>query len=120
MKYLCRIEKDEYRFNKLKVGPRVMVSVYSKLYFVSNDVMVKDLHSEDCIAYYPSDETQPLMPRPKLVDPDLLIAYMDSAKNSGGKKSIWANITPSKVMAWLVPVVVIGSLLYAFLLQGGY
>lgn len=97
-----------------------MVSVYSKLYKVSNDVLVKDTASDDCIAFYNADETQPLMPEPYLVDPDFLIVLMDSAKNSGGKKGIWANITPNKVMAWLVPIAVIASLLYGFLLQGGY
>lgn len=119
-KFLCRIERDEYRFNKLKKGPNVMVSIYSKLYKTSNDVMVKDKRSDDCIAFYNADETQPLMPKPVLVDPDFLITLMDSAKLNSSKKSVWMNITPSKVMGWLVPVAIIGSLLYAFLLQGGY
>ena len=96
-----------------------MVSIYSKLYKVSNDVMVKDVKSEDCIAFYNADETQPLMPEPYKVDPDFLITLMDSAKNSGGKKSIWSNITPSKLMAWMVPFVVVFALLYGFLLQAG-
>lgn len=96
-----------------------MVTVYSKLYKVSNDVLVKDLRSEDCIAFYNADETQPLMPEPYLVDPDFLITLMDSAKNSGGKKSIWSNITPNKLMAWMVPFIVVFALLYGFLLQAG-
>ncbi len=73
MKFLCRREVDEYRFNRLKKGPNVMVSIYSKLYPVCNDVMVKDRHSEDAIAWYPADETQPLMPEPVHVDTDKLI-----------------------------------------------
>lgn len=120
MKFLCRRERDEYRFNRLKKGPNVMVSIYSKLYKVSNDVMVKDFKSDDCVAFYNADETQPLMPEPYLVDPDLLIVLMDSAKNSGGRRSIWANITPSKILAWLTPIVVIFALLYGFLLNGGF
>lgn len=50
-----------------------MVSVFSKLYPVCNDVMVKDLRSVDCIAFFPADDTQPLMPEPVFVDPDKLI-----------------------------------------------
>lgn len=97
-----------------------MVSIYSKLYKVSNDVLVKDLKSADCIAFYNADETQPLMPEPYKVDPDFLITLMDSAKNSGGRRSIWSNITPSKVMAWMVPITVVFALIYGFLAQGGY
>lgn len=45
---------------------------------------------------------------------------MDSAKNSsGGKKSIWSNITPNKVMAWMVPCVVVLALVWGFLSQAG-
>lgn len=97
-----------------------MVSIYSKLYKVSNDVMVKDTKSADCIAFYNADETQPLMPEPYKVDPDFLITLMDSSKNSGTKKSIWSNITPNKVMAWMVPFTIAAAVLYGFLLQGGY
>lgn len=73
MKFLARRERDEWRFNRLKKGPNVMVSVFSKLYPVCNDVMLKDLRSADCIAFTNADETQPLMPEPVFIDPDKLI-----------------------------------------------
>ena len=44
---------------------------------------------------------------------------MDSAKNSGGKRSVWANITPSKVRAWMVPCVVVLALVWGFLAKQG-
>ena len=50
-----------------------MVSVFSKLYPVCNDVMVKDLRTADCITFTNADETQPLMPEPVFIDPDKLI-----------------------------------------------
>ena len=50
-----------------------MVSVFSKLYPVCNDVMVKDFRSADCIAFFNADETQPLMPKAVFIDPDKLI-----------------------------------------------
>ena len=57
----------------MKRGPNVMVSVFSKLYPVCNDVMVKDFRSADCIAFFNADETQPLMPKAVFIDPDKLI-----------------------------------------------
>lgn len=73
MKFLARMERDEWRFNRMKKGPNVMVSIFSKLYPVCNEVMVKDLRSADCFAMFPADDTQPLMPRAVFVDPDRLI-----------------------------------------------
>lgn len=73
MKFLARRERDEWRFNKLKKGSNVMVSVYNSLYPVCNDVMVKDIKSNDCIAFFPSGDTQPLMPEPYHVDTDFMI-----------------------------------------------
>ena len=73
MKFLARRERDEWRFNRMKRGPNVIVSVFSKLYPVCNDVMVKDFRSADCIAFFNADETQPLMPKAVFIDPDKLI-----------------------------------------------
>lgn len=119
MKFLIRVEPDIVRTNKLKRGNRSMVSVYSKLYPVFNHIMVQDDRSDCCYAIYPSDDTQPLMPEPVFLDPDYTIALIDSAKNSGGKKSIWANLTGGKLTSYMTVVVIAVALLWGFLSAGG-
>lgn len=120
MKFLARIEADNIKVNRLKKGNRSMVSVYSKLYRVDNHLMVKDSRSDQCIVIYPADDTQPLLPEPILVDPDMTCALIDSAKNNGSKKSVWANLTGSNLMSYLTVVIVVGALLYGFLVGGGF
>lgn len=119
MKFLIRVEPDIVRVSKLKRGNRSMVSVYNKLYPVFNHLMVQDSRSDFCYVLYPSDDTQPLLPKPEFVNPDYTIALIDSAKNTGGRKSIWANLTGGKLMEYLTVVIVAGALLYGFLLKGG-
>lgn len=120
MKFLIRVEPDIVRTNKLKRGNRSMVSVYSKLYPVFNHIMVQDDRSDYCYAIYPSDDTQPLMPEPVFIDPDYTIVLIDSAKNSGGKKSIWANLTGGKLMSYMTVFIIAGALLWGFLSAGGF
>lgn len=119
MKFLMRIEADNVRTNKLKRGNRTMVSIYSKLYRVDNELLVRDDKSDHCIAIYPADDTQPLLPTPVLVDPDMTCVLIDSAKNNGSKKSVWINLTGSKLMEYFTVIIVAGALLYGFLLKGG-
>ena|GEM_PF-2131712 len=120
MKFLIRVEPDIVRTSRLKRGNKSMVSVYSKLYPVFNHIMVQDDRSDDCYAIYPSDDTQPMCPEPILVDPDYTCALIDSAKNSGGKKSIWVNLTGGKLMEYLTVFIVVGALLWGFLANGGF
>lgn len=120
MKFLIRVEGDIVRCSKLKRGNKSMVSIYSRLYPVFNNIMVQDSRSDFCYAVYPIDDTQPLLPVAVLVDPDKTIAFMDSAKSNGGKKSIWMNLTGGKLMEYLTVVIVAGALLYGFLLKGGF
>lgn len=118
MKYLVRIEADRVKAFKLKKGPRQMVSLASRLYRVDDRLMIKDEKSDDCIVVYDIDDTQPYMVDPEVVDPDITRAYIDSAKLSGNKRTIWTNLNPSKAWEWLTVIAVVGALLYGFLVVG--
>jgi len=119
-KYLCRIECDHIAIFKLKKGPRQMVSVSSRLYRMDDCYMTKDLVSDDAMMFYEIDDTQPIMVEPKIVDPDMTRALIDSAKLSGSKKSIWSNISGSHLMEYMTVIIVCGALLYGFLVSGGH
>lgn len=120
MKALCRLECDCIRVFKLKKGPRQMVSASSRLYRIDDEYMVKDVRTGDCFCFYDIDSTQPYCTRPVLVDPDFTKALIDSAKLAGNKKSIWINLSGSKLMEYLTVVIVCGALLYGFLVGGGF
>lgn len=119
MKHLVRLECDRIKVFRLKKGPRQMVSVNSRLYRMDDKYMVKDLRTGDAMAFYDIDDTQPWMVKPTLVDPDETRALIDSAKLSGAKKSIWTNLQGGHLMEYLTAVVVIGALVYGFLVSGG-
>lgn len=120
MKALCRLECDTVRIFKLKKGPRQMVSANSRLYRIDDELMVKDVRTGDCYAFYDIDSTQPYSSQPILVDPDFTRALIDSAKLAGNKKSIWMNVSGSKLMEYLTVAVVVGALIYGFLVGGGF
>ena len=115
MKYLVRLEADRIKVFRLKKGPRQMVSLASRLYRVDDHLMIKDMSSDDCMVFYDIDSTQPYMVDPEVVDPDITRAYIDSAKLSGNKRSIWTSLNPSKAWEWLTIIAVVGALLYGFL-----
>lgn len=119
MKFLLRVDGDNYKANRLKKGNRTMVSVYGHLYRVDNFLMVKDVRSDQCLAIYPVDDTQPLCPEPVFVDPDMTCAFIDSAKNNGTKKSTWINLTASKLMEYMTVIVAAGAILWGVLANGG-
>lgn len=120
MKILCRVECDRIRVYKLKRGPRQMVSLASRLYRIDDRYMVKDIRTDQCMIIYDIDSTQPYMVEPEPVDPDYTRALIDSAKMSGNKKSIWMNLSGSKLMEYMTVFIVAGALLYGFLLKGGF
>ena len=119
MKMIARVECDRVTIYKLKKGPRQMVSIASRLYRIDDRYMMKDINSDECLIAYDIDSTQPYMISPHPIDPDYTRALIDSAKMSGSKKSIWANLSGSKLMEYLTIFIVCGALLYGFLLQGG-
>lgn len=118
MKYLIRIEADRIRVFKLKKGPRQMVTVNSRLYRIDDELMCKDVHSSDAMIFYQIDSTQPILPAlcPMVVDPDLTRAQIDSAKMSGNKKSIWANLSGVSWTGVLTPLIIVAALAYGFLM----
>lgn len=118
-KYLCRLECDRVKFYKMKKGPRPMVTLNSRLYRIDDCIMVKDRRSPMCMAVYPIDSSQPMLPEPFLVDPDMTRVYIDSARIAGTKKSLWADLQTGKITELLGAVIVIGVLLYTFLSGAG-
>lgn len=120
MKNLVRIECDCIRVFRLKKGNRQMVSVSSRLYRMDDRYMFKDARTDSCYIIYDIDETQPYQVKPEPLDPDMTRAFIDSAKLAGNKKSIWANLNPSRLWQYLTVAIVAGALLYGFLVNGGF
>lgn len=94
-----------------------MVTVNSRLYRIDDGLMCKDVRSGDAAVFYRIDDTQPILPRlcSRVIDPDLTRAQIDSAKMSGNKKSIWANLSGVKWSEVLTPLIIVVALAYAFL-----
>lgn len=119
MKKLIRIEADVIRCNAMKKGPRQMISIASRLYRTDDDLMISDSQTSDCICVYPIDDTQPLLTKAKLVDPDMTRLLIRSAKLSGNRRNIWAMLDSSKIMQILSIVAIVGGVLYGFISFGG-
>lgn len=118
VKRLFRIESDRIKCFSLKKGPRQMVSIAGRLYRCDDDLMIRDINTGECAVIYYIDSTQPVMCQARIIDPDMTRAYIDSAKLAGNKKSIWANLTGSNAWKWLTAIIVVGCLLYGFLIGG--
>lgn len=118
MKMLIRLEADRIRVFRIKKGPRQMVTVSSRLYRIDDELMCRDVHGGDAAVFYRIDDTQPMLPAlcPRVVDPDLTRAQIDSAKMSGNKKSIWANLGGVKWAEVLTPLIVVIALIYGFVI----
>lgn len=118
MKFLYRLESDRVRVYRIKKGPRQMVTVSGRLYRLDDELMVKDVHSDQSAAFYGIDSTQPILPalasRP--VDPDITRAYIDSAKNAGSTKTIWTTLSSGNMSKWMTPLIVAVALAYGFLM----
>lgn len=119
MKSLIRIDCDRIRAYKLKKGPRQMVSIAGRLYRVDDRFMAKDSKTDHAMIFYEIDSTQPLMMVPRVIDPDMTKVFIDSSKIAGTKKSLWMNLSGSKMMEYLTVAIVIGAILYGFLVGGG-
>lgn len=118
MKFLFRLESDRIKVYRIKKGPRQMVTVAGRLYRLDDDLMVKDVRCDQSAAFYNIDSTQPILPmlasRP--VDPDITRAYIDSAKNAGSTKTIWASLSSGNMTKWMTPLIVAVALAYGFLM----
>lgn len=96
-----------------------MVSVAGRLYRMDDRLMTKDVATSDAAIFYDIDSTQPYSTTAEFVDPDMTRAFIDSAKLSGNRRSLWMDISPSKAWQWLTVIIVAGALLYGFLVGGG-
>lgn len=114
-KYFARIEADRVRIFKLKKGVRQMVTINSRLYRIDDEFMLKDKRSGDAMIIYPIDSTQPLLPKAKLIDPDMTRAYIDYAKIGKNRKRIWESFDVKHFERILVPVLIVGGILWGFL-----
>ena len=120
MKFLCRFEKDRITVYKMKKGPRQMISVSSRLYTVTDDLAIKDIESDEAMYFYDIDSTQPKCGWEVFVNPDMTRALIRSAQLGGNKKRSWASLDANKALQWIAPVAIVGSLLYGFMIGGGF
>lgn len=114
-KYFARIEADRVRIFKLKKGVRQMVTINSRLYRIDDEFMLKDKRSGDAMIIYPIDSTQPLLPKARLIDPDMTRAYIDYAKIGKNRKRIWESFDVKHFERILIPVLIVGGILWGFL-----
>lgn len=115
MKQFARIEADRVRIFRLKKGPRQMVTINSRLYRIDDRFMLKDKATGDATIFYPIDSTQPILPRAEFIDPDMTKAYIDYAKIGKNKKRIWQSLDIKHFEKWLVPVLIVGGLIWGFM-----
>jgi len=119
MKKLIRVESDVIRCNNLKKGQRQMVSIAGRLYRIDDDLMIADNQTSDCIVVYGLDDTQPMLPKKKLVNPDMTRVFIRSAKISGNKRKVWLQLDTTNFVKWISIIAIVGGTLYGFLSFGG-
>lgn len=110
MKYLAEIEADRIRFTKLKRRIWQMVSTRNgRLYWVADEITVKNRGGDDALVIYPGDGQQPMTCNGTQLDPDLIRVYIDSCKNSGTKRDIWGSVGKFPIEKVLMIVIVVGA-----------
>lgn len=119
-KYLVLIDVDKVRFLKVKKGAKSLITRNGRIYRNDAGYYVKDYLSADALRINRLDSTQPVLTRAQFSDPDLTRVYIESAKLSGSKKRVWLNMDASKIWQYLTAVAIVGSLLYGFLIYGGF
>lgn len=119
MKYLAIVEIDCIRLIKLKKGTRPMITRQGRLYRADDSLFIADYESSDAMLIYRIDSTQPILCRPKIVDPDITRAYIASAKLAGNKKKSWLNLDGGKTWNYLTAIAIVGSIIYGFMIGGG-
>ena len=96
-----------------------MISIFSRLYRTDDDLFLCDMQSSDCYVIYDINETQPYLPKAKLIDPNMTRAFIDSAKMVGNKKRVWGRLDGSQLYKYFAAVAIVGSLIYGFMIGGG-
>lgn len=97
-----------------------MISIFSRLYNIDDLLATNDQISADALFIYDINGTQPYLSRPVFVDPNKTRALIDSAKAAGNKKRIWANLSGIDWYKYLAAIAIGGSLLWAFITNGGF
>lgn len=104
----------------MKKGPRQMISVSSRLYTVTDELGIKDIESDEAMYFYDIDGTQPRCGEETFVNPDMTRALIRSAQLGGNKKRTWASLDADKFLKWIPAVAIVGSLVYGFMMGGGF
>lgn len=94
-----------------------MVSISSRLYRVDDRLLLKDRLTSACYAVYGIDDTQPYTVDGEFLDPDDTRRLISHAQQYGTSKSIWQRLDASKVWQWLTIIIVVGAVLYGFLVS---
>lgn len=120
MKYLALIECNRISFLKMKKKAKSMVTVDGGLYPIWDELFVKDHNSADAFRFNRKDSSQPVHVSPRFVDPDFVRALIQSLKLAGNKKKQWLNMDASQLWKYLTGVIIVGALIYGFLVGGGF
>lgn len=113
MKYLVETESDRIRFSRLKRRGWQMVSTRGgKLYWVGDEISIKDRGSSKSLVIYPLDGQQPRTCTGKIVDPNTTRALIGSCQNSGTKKEVWSRLGSLRIEKILTAVIVGGAMIW--------
>lgn len=118
MKKIVRIEADQISCRKLTRKPYQMISIFSRLYPLYDDLFVCDMQSTNCYVIYDLNGTQPYSANPKYLDPNMTRAFIDSGKFARTKKTMWGKLGGIDLWKLLAMIALIGSLAYGFLAYG--
>lgn len=119
MKYLTLVECDQITFFRIKKKAKSLVTVKSRLYPLFDDLYIKEHDGRDAYRINRIDSTQPVHVKPTYVDPDYVRVLIKSMKIAGQKKKMWLNMDASQLWKYLTGVIIIGALIYGFLVGGG-
>lgn len=113
MKLLIEEEADRIRCSKLKRRSWQMVSTRAgNLYWVGEDVAIKDRDSSRAIVIYPLAGQQPRTCRGIAIDPNRTRKYIASCINSGTKKEIWSKLGSIDIEKILGITIVGGAIIW--------
>ena len=118
-KYLVRLECDRIKWFKVKKANRLLLSLHERLYRNDDYYYLKDRHSSDAIRITPIDSNQVGRVIPVLINPDDTRALIMSKEITGRKKQSWLNLDASSLWKYLLGIVIVGTVLYTVLMNGG-
>lgn len=85
-RFIALIKGNKVIFNKISIDARPFAALHRELYYIPEKIFCKDINSDNDFCLYDKGDTQPYG-NGEYIDPDVVKAYLELAKNSGGKPS---------------------------------